>query len=262
MYAADLQQAKNKVNYDETSIPENYNRARDHGSTFLAQWMKVVASHVVGLEITRVLDLGCGTGRFSQGLAEHFRAHVIGIDASRKMLHEAMINRSGRRVCYAIGAAEAIPLADECVDLVFISMVFHHFNNPRAVAQECHRVLRNNGRLCLRTGSLEKIAEYPYMPFFPKVRDLLEERLPSLTFQRQTFEKGGFETLTCEVVVQQIAADYAAYADKVALKADSILIQLDDKDFDVGMNALRSAAAMAPPRPVTEPIDFVVFGKG
>jgi len=100
------------------------------------------------------------------------------------------------------------------------------------------------------------------MPFFPKVRDLLEERLPSLTFQRQTFEKGGFETLTCEVVVQQIAADYAAYADKVALKTDSIVIQLDDKDFDVGMNALRSAAAMAPPRPVTEPIDFVVFGKG
>ena len=250
------------MNYDETNIPEHYNCARDHGPAFLAQWMNVVASHVEGMRIGKVLDLGCGTGRFSQGLAERFGADVIGLDPSRKMLHQAMINRSVRRVCYAIGTGEAIPLRDESVDLIFISMAFHHFNDPPAVAHECQRVLRQDGRLCLRTGSAEKIAEYPYVPFFPKSCDLLAERLPSLTFQRQTFEKGGFKTLASEVVVQQIATDYAAYADKMALKADSILISLDDNDFDVGMQALRSAAAMAPPRTVTEPIDFVVFNKG
>jgi ubiquinone/menaquinone biosynthesis C-methylase UbiE len=249
------------VNYDDTTIPENYNRARDHGPAFLAQWMNIVASRVDGVPIERILDLGCGTGRFSQGLAERLTADVVGVDPSRKMLHEAMTNRSMANVCYVNGAAEAIPLANHSIDLIFISMAFHHFKNPPAVAHECHRVLRNTGRLCLRTGSSEKIAEYPYMPFFPKARDLLAEHLPSLAFQRRIFEDGGFKTLAAEVVVQEIAADYAEYADKVALKADSILVRLDDKEFAAGMQGLRLTAETVPPKPVTEPIDFVVFSK-
>jgi ubiquinone/menaquinone biosynthesis C-methylase UbiE len=156
------------VNYDDTTIPENYNRARDHGPAFLAQWKNIVASRVDGVPIERILDLGCGTGRFSQGLADRLTADVVGVDPSRKMLHEAMTNRSMANVCYVSGAAEAIPLANHSIDLIFISMAFHHFKNPPAVAHECHRVLRNTGRLCLRTGSSEKIAEYPYMPFFQK----------------------------------------------------------------------------------------------
>jgi ubiquinone/menaquinone biosynthesis C-methylase UbiE len=249
------------VNYDETSIPENYNRARDHGPAFLAQWMNVVASHVDGPDTSRILDLACGTGRFTEGLAERFGAVVIGIDPSRKMLQEALINRSAPKVYYAIGTAEAIPLKDESVDLVFISMAFHHFTDPATVARECHRVLRNNGILCLRTGCSEKIGEYPYIPFFAKARDLLAKHLPSLTFQTQTFEKGGFTTLSTEVVIQEIAADYSDYADKVALKADSILIRLDNKEFAAGMESLRLTAATMPARPITEPIDFVVFKK-
>ncbi len=249
------------MNYDETYIAENYNRARDHGPAFLAQWMNVVASRVHGLNIRRILDLACGTGRFSRSLAEQFGATVIGIDPSRKMLQEARMTRRARNISYAMATAEAIPLGEESVDLIFISMAFHHFNEPSVVADECWRVLRHNGRLCLRTGTLEKVDEYPYMPFFPKARDLLAEHLPSLAFQRKAFEAGGFKTLSTEVVVQQIAADYADYANKIALKADSILIRLDDKDFAAGMEALHAAAARMPPEPVTEPIDFLVFAK-
>jgi ubiquinone/menaquinone biosynthesis C-methylase UbiE len=36
-----------------------------------------------------VLDLGCGTGRFSEALAAQFDAHVIGLDPSLKMLQVA-----------------------------------------------------------------------------------------------------------------------------------------------------------------------------
>lgn len=71
---------------------------------------------------------------------------------------------------------------------------------------------------------------YPYVPFFPASQALLEQRLPSLSFQREAFEAAGFRTLSCEVVTQQIAADYSAYAGKLAVKADSILASLDDRD--------------------------------
>jgi SAM-dependent methyltransferase len=246
------------MDYDKTAIPETYRQARDHGPAVLQQWMDVVAAHVDEKRIQSIVDLGCGTGRFSAGLARRFNANVIGIDPSRKMLDQARSGSITSGVVYACGSAEAIPLRSDSIDMIFISMAFHHFTDPQLVAQECRRVLRESGRLCLRTGSREKIPMYPYVPFFPGSRRLMEERLPSLAFQCDVFEAADLKICVSRVVTQEIAPDYTTYADKLALKADSILISLDDVEFATGINAVREAKFKGP---ILEPIDFVVFEK-
>jgi len=249
------------MDYDKTEIPANYDRGRDHGPAFLQHWMNILASHVEPDAVSNILDLGCGTGRFSNPWPNSFALNVIAIDPSTKMLREARKRPVTERVSYVCATAEALPLAAESVDLIFISMVFHHFSNSTKAGQECRRVLREEGRVCLRTGSSDKIDQYPYVPFFPQTRRLLETRLPSLTFQQRTFEDAGFQTLSSNVVIQEIAPDYFAYADKLAAKADSILRRLSDSEFDSGMKALRSFAAATTARPITEPIDLLVFRK-
>jgi ubiquinone/menaquinone biosynthesis C-methylase UbiE len=249
------------MDYDKTEIASGYNRGRDHGPAFRTQWMNAVAARVEPQSIRSVLDLGCGTGRFSQELAGRFDCNVVGIDPSTKMLNEARAALQRERVFYACGSAETIPLGSECVDLVFISMVFHHFTHPQLAAQECRRVLRPHGRVCLRTGSRERIPHYPQVPFFPASRPLMEQHLPTLEFQRDIFAAAGFTTVSAEVITQEIAPDLFAYSDKLATKSDSILVRLADEDFDAGLKALHARAAATAPHPVTEPIDFVVFGK-
>jgi ubiquinone/menaquinone biosynthesis C-methylase UbiE len=246
------------MDYDKTEMASTYRRGRDLGPEVTQQWMEVVAAHVESGNVRTVLDLGCGTGRFSEGLAEQFTAEVVGIDPSSKMLGQAQIHRTHPRVFYARGSAEFIPVKTDSVDLVFISMVFHHFTDPRAVAEECSRVLRHDGRVCLRTGSREKIPVYPYVPYFPGTVSLLEQRLPSIHFQREVFESASFKVLFAGEVTQQIASDFAAYADKIALRADSILVSLGDREFDAGVARLRAETIRGP---IVEPIDFVVFGK-
>src|SRR4029079_2692318 len=125
------------MDYDRTKIPEVYNQGRDHGPAFLDQWMRVVGGEVGHSEIYDILDLGCGTGRFSNGLATHFKANLIGIDPSMKMLLQAVTKRSNNSVVYVSGVAEAIPLTSASVDLIFISMIFHHLKDPREAAEEC-----------------------------------------------------------------------------------------------------------------------------
>ena len=70
-----------------------------------------------------VLDLCCGTGRYSEALAAYFDAGVIGLDPSTKMLDQARKKLRDPRVRYQTGHGEAIPLADDSVDLIFMSMV-------------------------------------------------------------------------------------------------------------------------------------------
>ena len=129
------------MDYDSTDIPGVYDRGRDHGPEVLQLWMEAVSSSIGQQHINMILDLGCGTGRFSEALASHFDAEVIGVDPSTKMLDQARKKLRDHRVRYEPGCGEAIPLADGSVGLVFMSMSFHHFEDPKAAARECRRVL-------------------------------------------------------------------------------------------------------------------------
>jgi len=247
------------MDYDSTEIPFGYDRGRDHGPEFLDLWMNVVSSFVKKDHVKTILDLGCGTGRFSEALAVHFDAEVIGIDPSKKMLEQAQAKRRDTRVSYQKGNAEAIPLADDSVDLVFMSMVFHHFDNPALVARECARVLRDRAKAFLRAGSRERISSYPYVDFFPASRAILEADLPTVSSMRETFASARFTTSAADVIVQEIAPNYDVYAEKLSAGADSVLARLSKSQFEAGLAAMRSHSARVGTQAVSEPIDILVF---
>ena len=247
------------MDYDATEIPVVYDRGRDHGPENLQLWMNIVASCVGDQPVKTILDLGCGTGRFSEALAIHFDAEVIGLDPSTKMLDQARKKLHDPRVRYQPGAGEAMPLADDSVDLVYMSMSFHHFTDPRAAALECRRVLREGAPAVLRTGVRERIPAYPYVEFFPASRPIMDDVLPTVADIREVFEAAGFRAVRLEIVTQQIAPDLATYTEKLAAGADSVLAQLSEEDFKAGIAALRAHAVRAGAQPVTEPIDVLVF---
>jgi ubiquinone/menaquinone biosynthesis C-methylase UbiE len=250
------------MDYDATDIASTYDLGRDHGPEFLELWMDVVSAQVKDQGIKTVLDLGCGTGRFTEALRARFDAEVIGLDPSKKMLAQSRSKQAQGKIRYETGRGELIPLPDNSVDLIFISMVFHHFEDPALVARECRRVLRDDregGTVFMRTGTRERIASYPYVDFFPASRPILEAVLPTNAFVREIFEAAGFRTLSVELVTQKIAPSYASYAEKLAAGADSVLAKLTPSDFEGGMTALRVHAEHSDGESVVEPIGVFVF---
>ncbi len=246
------------MNYDNTEMPAAYDAGRGYSPGTLARWLEVISLSVPKGSVSKILDLGCGTGRYSNALADYFGASVIGMDPSQKMLAQAR-RKASERVRYYRASGESIPLRDASVDLVFISMAFHHFEHPDRAAAECRRVLRREGSVCLRAATTDRIDSYAYVDFFPGSRPILNRALQSQTFIELTFARAGFQLIRHQLVPSEAAESWNAYAEKIAYRADSILVQLANQEFEDGLAALREHAKTAPHEPVREPVDFFVF---
>lgn len=247
------------MDYDATEIPRTYDKGRDHGPEVLDLWMDAIASHVDAASVRAILDLGCGTGRFSEALADRFDAQVLAIDPSKKMLEQARGKQRDPRVSYLLGSGESIPLDSNSVDLIYMSMIFHHFRDPQLAARECRRVLREGGTAFMRTGTQERIPSYPYVPFFPASRPIMDAVLPTSSFIQDVFVAARFRLVTLDVITQTIAPNHMVYADKLASGADSVLAQLSQDEFQAGIEALRAHASRVNNEAITEPIDLFVF---
>ena len=247
------------MDYDKIEIA-TYDKARALAPETLRLWQDLLSIHVDRADMSLVIDLGCGTGRFSELLATHFGVQVIGIDPSQTMLDQARRKPTTANVIYRQGSAEALPLPDGCADLVFMSMVYHHLTDPTAVARECHRVLRQGGYVCIRNGTRE--SDFPHRHFFPALEALIGSDLPARRDIESVFTRGGFSLFVRQVITQVTAPDWPTFIEKSALRADSFLERLSDDNFQQGMAALRTHGRAANQNAaVTEEIDWFVFSR-
>jgi ubiquinone/menaquinone biosynthesis C-methylase UbiE len=130
------------MDYDAYEIAAVYDRARALAPETARIWRELVSDYIAPDATSLIVDLGCGTGRFSELLARKFTGQIVGIDPSAKMIEQARRKPGPGNVSYRRGSGEALLLPDDCADLVFMSMVYHHLADPAATARECRRVLR------------------------------------------------------------------------------------------------------------------------
>ena len=72
------------MDYDQSGIAKTYDEARALTPARHRHWQRLISAHVDRAAISLVVDLGCGTGRFSEMLAAELGARVIGLDPSGK----------------------------------------------------------------------------------------------------------------------------------------------------------------------------------
>src|SRR6266478_3641723 len=77
------------MDYDQSGIATTYDEARALTPARRRHWQRLLSVHIDRTAISLVLDLGCGTGRFSEMLAAELGARVIGLDPSEKMIDQA-----------------------------------------------------------------------------------------------------------------------------------------------------------------------------
>ena len=239
--------------------PATYVKARRLPGKTLRLWLEEVAKSVQGGVVRTILDLGCGTGRFSVPLARRFHTNVIGVDPSAAMLAQAR-RGAPESVAFRRGSAERIPLKDGQADMVFMSQTWHHLRDGARAAREMRRVLAPNGLVCIRSSTIENIGSYLYMRFFPSARRSCLRCLPRRKEIVAVVTRAGFRLVGQRAVRQEFAPSPRAYLRKIRQKATYDLAELSDEEFALGFPRLaRYCQTRDPDRAVSEQIDLFTF---
>ncbi len=118
-------------------------------------WRKAAVKMAQARPAQTVVDVACGTGDLSFEFAKKMgRGVVIGIDYTFEMLPLASGKQASRRPAavrmqWIHGDGQALPLADECADVVSIAFGIRNVADPSRALGEFFRVLKPGGRLVI-----------------------------------------------------------------------------------------------------------------
>jgi SAM-dependent methyltransferase len=124
----------------------------------------------------RLLDVGCGPGTITAGLARYVTAgEVVGIDAAEDVLSKARAEarRAGAtNVSFAVGDVGRLAFDDGDFDVVHAHQVLQHLADPVAAFTEMRRVCRPGGIVAARDGDYGAMFWFPEDSGLEQWRDL------------------------------------------------------------------------------------------
>ena len=134
--------------YQAEQVASEYESKRFSGGGRLIdrREKEAVLSALAPIEDRKVLEIACGTGRFTVMLAEE-GADIVGLDISSAMLQEARSKAQQKGVDdhleFMRGDAARLPFPDDHFDTVFAMRFFHLADTPASFLAEMARVSKD-----------------------------------------------------------------------------------------------------------------------
>jgi ubiquinone/menaquinone biosynthesis C-methylase UbiE len=135
----------------------------------------------------RVLDVGCGTGRFAAALTD--RSRVWAVDPSPEMLEVARRRAPGVRFKQA--SADALPFKDAWFERATMWLVVHLLDRPSAFS-ELRRVLAPDGNLAIATFDPSYFGVFWFRDYFPSMEAIDRARFPTTDDLAAELPEAGF----------------------------------------------------------------------
>lgn len=147
---------------------------------------------------SRVLDVGCGSGTTACLVAEHYGAHVVGVDISEVMVSKAKEKARQRclsdRVEFRVGSVFQLPFEDESFDVaIFESVLTPLPGDEKQALREIVRVIRSGGQIGANEGTVDPSAPPEFLALFDRHPAIYRCFTPQTL--RSLFEESGLQVV-------------------------------------------------------------------
>jgi SAM-dependent methyltransferase len=195
----------------------------------------------------RVLDLGCGTGRFSAALVERHGCEAFGVDPSPAMLTVA--RERSHDVTWLDGRAEDIPLAGDAVERAFMQTVVHLIEDRAAAFAELRRVVESGGIVAILTVDPAGAPRFWMADLLPSYAAIDAARFPAPATLLEELHAAGFSSARSEAVPMRLRYTREQAAHLIRERFASSLHHIFDAELEAGA---RRAERTLPP--IIEPV--------
>ena len=162
---------KDSLKHDYSLFPDRYIDAiEDTDNYFLPVWRDVASE----ISDRKIVDVGCGSGRYTACLANDYGCRVVGIDGSAYGLRKAMERGFSEVHEVADLSMDTLPLKDSVCDFVVNKDVLEHLIDPLHLLQEINRILIPDGKFLLHVPN--------HFPLTGRIRFLFTNDIDPLGF--------------------------------------------------------------------------------
>jgi SAM-dependent methyltransferase len=220
---------------DFDPLAADYDRLRPAGEA----WAELAEHTLAGMRgCHRLLDVGCGTGRFAVLARARLGGKVWGLDPSAEMLRRARAQPDARGIGWKQGVAEHLPFKDGWFDAAHMHLVAHTLADRPAALGEIARVLSPRGRLAIATFAREHFERFFLNPYFPSIERIDVARFPDPAVLVAELSTAGFEDAAIERIGQPVAAAAQDVLERVRGRYISTLHLLDPAEYAAGLERL------------------------
>lgn len=228
-----------KTDYSE--IAKHYDKVRP---SLIDHWLASIIEYGGIKANSKVLDVGCGTGRYPLGMLSATGCTVYGLDPSIEMLKQAVVKDKTKHILWVCGDGHRLPFRDSSFDCAYMTLVVHHIENKRLALREVRRVLKRGGRCVIVTNSHSRIRNH-VLRDFPGVVPIDLKRFPSIPSLKETMAIIGFRDIHHHVLRQDRGCvSTEEYLARVRNKYVSTLTLLSENEFQRGLRIFEKRVKM------------------
>jgi ubiquinone/menaquinone biosynthesis C-methylase UbiE len=228
------------VTLDFDPLAADYDRLRPAGRAWEELSERTLA--VLG-DFRRLVDVGCGTGRFAAFAKARRGGRVWGVDPSPEMLRRARERPGTAGIGWKEASAERLPFTGGWFDAAHMHLVVHTLPDRTAALTEIARVLMSGGRIAIATFALEHFERFFLNPYFPSIARIDGARFPDPAVLMDELGESGFRAAAVERISQPVSADPADVLQRVRGRYISTLHLLDPAEYADGLARLERDVA-------------------
>jgi SAM-dependent methyltransferase len=230
-----------------------FGATRHLGDDALGAWREAITRYLDPQPGMRLLDLGCGTGSWSQAFRAWWpAADVLAVEPSAAMRERAIVPS------VHAGDAADIPADDASIDAVWLSTVVHHIPDLPAAVREIRRVLKPGAPVLIRSAFPGRHEGITLCRFWPEAITALNDNYPTVATVEAAFAASGFTAAGLEPVAQISAPSLREAAAGLRREAHTLLQLISDDAYAKGADRLRAAVQTAT-GPLIDVLDLLVL---
>lgn len=211
-------------------------------SNFTQELFSTVADAIALRTGMKILDVGCGTGRFSTLFAQR-GAIVTGVDRSATMLAAARASAPPDlfEALRYVQADANRGLPKEAFDAVTFFMSIQYMSLGDAFFQSLREALANSGMVAVVTLPHRHFIENEFLTrYFPSIPRIDLARFPSIPELERLLREHGFADIAVRDVIEESEGSGDELIGKVERKYVSTLHLIEPAEFERGLAGMRA----------------------